>query len=424
MNNSRSNKLWTEAQKYIAGGVNSPVRAFGAVGGNPIFIKKGKGSYIYDVDANKYIDYVMSWGPLILGHSHPDVIGALKKTILSGATFGAPTEAETELAKVIIKSLPSMERIRFTSSGTEAVMSAIRLARGFTQKDKIIKFSGCYHGHSDSLLVKAGSGLATFGQADSLGLLRSFAEGTIVLPYNNSELFEKVIKERHEEIAAVIVEPLAANMGVVLPQNNFLQILRRLTEEYNIILIFDEVITGFRVTFGGAQTLFKIKPDLTILGKIIGGGLPVGALGGRKAIMDMLSPKGGVYQAGTLSGNPLAMAGGLATLRILSSKKIYGRLEAKTKLLVNGINRIIRRKQLKAQINYFGSILTLFFTENKIVDYQSARASSTKNYASFFQAMLKQGIYLPPSQFEAWFVSLAHSQKDIEHTLEKIDKVF
>lgn len=419
-----NSKLWAEAQKYIASGVNSPVRAFGAVGGRPLFIRKGAGAYIYDAAGKRYIDYVMSWGPLILGHSQPKVIGAIKKTAATGTTFGAPTELETELAKVIIKAMPSIERIRFTSSGTEAVMSAVRLARGFTQRDKIVKFSGCYHGHSDSLLVKAGSGLATFATADSLGVLRSLAEQTIVLPYNNSELFKKVIEEKHREIAAVIVEPVAGNMGVVPPEKGFLETLRLLTQKYNIILIFDEVITGFRVALGGAQNIFKIKPDLTILGKIIGGGLPVGAFGGRKDIMDMLSPQGGVYQAGTLSGNPLAMASGMATLKILSAKKIYRQLEEKTNILVSGINRIIKRGKIKARVNSFGSMLTVFFTDSKIIDYQGAKASSTKDYGLFFHKMLKQGIYLPPSQFEAWFVSTAHAKKDIEITLKAVDKSF
>lgn len=422
--NNRSNKLWAETREYIAGGVNSPVRAFRAVGGNPIFIKKGKGAYIYDADQNKYIDYVMSWGPLILGHAYPAVIKAVLKASLNGTTFGAPTELETQLAEIITKAIPSMERIRFTSSGTEAVMSAIRLARGFSQKEKIIKFSGGYHGHADSLLVKAGSGLATFGQADSLGIPKSLAEQTIILPYNNSELFKQAIKKYHRQIAAVIVEPIAGNMGLVLPQKGFLQNLREVTKKYQIILIFDEVISGFRVAFGGAQNLFKIKPDLTTLGKIIGGGLPVGAFGGRKEIMDLLSPKGGVYQAGTLSGNPVAMAAGIAALTELSDKRIYKNLERKTEFLAAGIKMIIEKRKIKARVNNFGSLLTLFFTANKVIDYETAKLSSTKEYGDFFHKMLKKGIYLPPSQFECWFVSAAHSQKDLENTLKAVEHTF
>ncbi len=419
-----SRKLWLEAQKYIAGGVNSPVRAFGAVGGNPVFIKKGKGAYIYDADGRKYVDYVMSWGPLILGHAHPAVIKAVSKTGLNGTTFGAPVELETRLAEIITKAIPSMQRLRFTSSGTEAVMSAIRLARGFSQKEKIIKFTGGYHGHVDSLLVKAGSGLATFGQADSLGIPKSLAGRTIVLPYNNSKLFEETLDKYHTQIAAVIVEPIAGNMGLVLPQKGFLEKLREITKKYRIILIFDEVISGFRFTFGGAQNLFKIKPDLTTLGKIIGGGLPAGAFGGRKEIMDLLAPQGAVYQAGTLSGNPLAMAAGAAALNVLTNKNIYENLERKTECLAAGIKAIIEKRKIKARVNNFGSLLTLFFTANKVIDYETAKLSSTKDYGAFFRKMLKKGIYLPPSQFECWFVSAAHTKGDIEHTLKAVDYTF
>jgi glutamate-1-semialdehyde 2,1-aminomutase len=417
MQTRESQKLFQQARKYLVGGVNSPVRAFGAVGRSPIFIKKGKGARVFDVDNNSYLDLVMSWGALILGHAHPAVIKAINKAAQNGSSFGAPTSAETELAGIINCAIPSIEKIRLVSSGTEATMSAIRLARGFTGKDKIIKFSGCYHGHCDSLLVKAGSGATTFGQPDSLGVPRDLIRQTLVIPYNDIDAVCRVIKREHKNIACVIIEPVAANMGVVLPKIGFLVGLRELTRKYNIVLIFDEVISGFRFTFGGAQNLFGITPDLTALGKIIGGGLPLAAYGGRKEIMDKLSPLGGVYQAGTLSGNPLAVAAGIATLKELA-RNDYGKLNETVMYLCQEMEDIIRMKKLKLRINRAGSIFTLFFTDRKVCDYTSAKTSDPKKYAKFFWSMLERGINLPPSQFEANFISFAHQGRDLEFMLE------
>ena len=413
----RSRKLFDQARQYLVGGVNSPVRAYSAVGGNPIFLKSGKGPRIYDADNNSYLDYVGSWGALLLGHAHPAVLGAISKAAKQGTSFGAPTQAETELAKVIRGAIASMEKIRLVNSGTEAVMSAVRLARGFTGKDKIVKFEGCYHGHCDSLLVKAGSGGLTFGKPDSLGVPRGVSGDTIVLPYNDIDKACELIKRQHKNIACVIIEPVAANMGVILPKIGFLVGLRELTKRYKIVLIFDEVICGFRFTFGGAQNLFGVTPDLTVLGKIIGGGLPLGAYGGRTEIMDNLSPLGGVYQAGTLSGNPLAVAAGIATLRELAGKD-YARLNQDVARMCRELENIKRIKKLKVSLNRAGSLFTLFFTENNVVDYKSAKTSDVKKYARFFWAMIKQGIYLPPSQFEANFVSFSHRKLDLEYTLE------
>ena len=421
MQRRESKKLFQQACKYLVGGVNSPVRAYGAVGRSPIFIKKGKGPRIYDVDNNSYLDLVMSWGALILGHAHPAVLKAINNAGKFGSSFGAPTSAETELARIINCAIPSIEKIRLVSSGTEATMSAIRLARGFTGKDKIIKFAGCYHGHCDSLLVKAGSGATTFGQPDSLGVPRDLSRNTIVIPYNDIDAVCRVIKREHKNIACVIIEPVAANMGVILPKIGFLVGLRELTRKHNIVLIFDEVISGFRFTFGGAQDLFGITPDLTALGKIIGGGLPLAAYGGRKEIMDKLSPLGGVYQAGTLSGNPLAVAAGIATLKELA-RKDYSKLNETVMYLCQEIECIIRMKKLKLTINRAGSIFTLFFTDRKVCDYASAKMSNTKKYARFFWSMLEHGVNLPPSQFEGNFVSFAHQKRDLEFMLETFAK--
>ncbi|MFH2137923.1 MAG: glutamate-1-semialdehyde 2,1-aminomutase [Candidatus Omnitrophota bacterium] len=421
--NKRSNsaEYYKQALKLMPGGVNSPVRAFGAVGGNPVFIKRGKGSRIYDVDGNAYIDYVLSWGPLILGHAHKEVVAEVKKSLFYGLSFGAPTKAEVDFAKIITQAIPSMQMLRLVNSGTEATMSAIRLARGFTKKNKIIKFSGCYHGHNDGLLVKAGSGTATFGIPSSKGVPRDFTKNTIVVPYNDIAAIKKVITAQHKDIAAVILEPVAGNMGVVKPKNEFLAELRKLTEKNNILLIFDEVITGFRFCFGGAQKLFKIKPDITCLGKIIGGGLPIGAYGASKEIMSSICPLGEVYQAGTLSGNPIAVSSGLKTLQILR-KLDYNRINKLAKVLCEQIEEICREHKVKAKINRMGSMFTLFFTEKQVVDYRSASLADSKQYAKFFNAMLDAGIYMAPSQFEANFLSFAHTKQDIEKTVKAVEK--
>jgi glutamate-1-semialdehyde 2,1-aminomutase len=419
MKRSRSKKLFTEAQKYLPGGVDSPVRAFKAVGGEPLFIKRGCGSKIYDADGNEFIDYVCSWGPLILGHAYPQVVEAVCRAAEGGTSFGAPTELEIKLAKMICEAMPSIEKIRFVSSGTEATMSALRLARAFTKRDKILKFDGCYHGHSDGLLVKAGSGVATLGLPDSPGVPRGYAENTLVASYNNLCEVEEIF-DQHQDIAAVIIEPVAANMGVVAPHPMFLEGLRAITEANGALLIFDEVITGFRMAYGGAQELYGIKPDLTCLGKIIGGGLPVGAYGGRDEIMSMVAPSGGMYQAGTLSGNPLAMSAGIATLEALKRGGAYKELERKSRRLEEGITRAAEACGTTVATARIGSLLTVFFTANLPADYESAKGSNTKRFARFFNALLDRGIYWPPSQFEAAFVSLAHSDDDIETTVAAI----
>ncbi len=409
-------KLYEKAQRYIPGGVNSPVRAFSAVGGEPLFIDRGKGSKIYDTDGSEYLDYVSSWGPLILGHSHPQVIKEVKEVLEKGTSFGAPTVGETELAEMIVKAVPGIEKMRLVNSGTEATMSAIRLARGYTGRDKIVKFEGCYHGHADYLLVKAGSGTTTLGLPDSAGVPQDFTRNTILVPYNDAGAIERVIEDNHREIASVIIEPVAGNMGVVLPEDGFLQRLREITTEHGIVLIFDEVITGFRISYGGAQQYFGVIPDLTCLGKIVGGGLPVGAYGGKKEIMDNLAPLGPVYQAGTLSGNPIAVAAGIQTLRILQPG-IYERLEERTRTLVESMRENAAKLKVDIQINQIGSMFTLFFSSHRVYDYQSAKRSDEKKFAQYFQGMLRKGIYLPCSQFETNFLSLAHTAEDIEKTV-------
>jgi glutamate-1-semialdehyde 2,1-aminomutase len=392
------------------------------VGGTPPFIARGRGSRIYDEDGNEFVDYVCSWGPLILGHSHPQVIEAVKQSAERGTSFGAPTRLEIALAKIISDAIPSIEMIRFVNSGTEATMTALRLARAFTGRDKIIKFGGGYHGHADGLLVKGGSGLATLSMPNSPGVPASYAENTLVAPYNNTEAVAQIFQNYPEEIAALIVEPVAANMGVVPPQPGFLDNLRSLTSDFGALLIFDEVITGFRVTYGGAQDIFKIAPDLTCLGKVIGGGLPVGAYGGRREIMEMMAPTGPVYQAGTLSGNPLAMMAGIETLKILSQTGVYERLEKTASHLEEGIAQVLSSSNLRANISRFASLLTIFFNDNVAVDYESVSGADTALFGKFFQQLLVQGIYWPPSQFEAAFVSVAHSYEDIQFTLEALEK--
>ena len=421
---SRSVELFTEAQQIIPGGVNSPVRAFRSVGGQPRFIKRAKGARLIDVDENTYIDYVLSWGPMILGHAPAPVISAIRKAARQGTSYGAPTELEVELAYRIREAFPSMEKIRLVSSGTEAVMSAVRAARGFTRRDCLLKFEGCYHGHSDYLLAKAGSGLATLGIPDSLGVPTDFAKLTLTAPYNDIRTAQHIIKEHGKKLACIIMEPIAGNMGVVPPAPDFLHTLRRLSTDQGILLIFDEVISGFRVAYGGAQALYGIKPDLTILGKIIGGGLPVGAYGGRKEIMDLIAPAGPVYQAGTLSGNPLAVTAGLATLKQLRAKGIYKKLEERSAALANGIGDAAKKANIPLTQTRVGSMLTSFFTQGPVVDWTSAKRSDKKRYGQFFHRMLEQGVYFAPSQFEAAFLSTAHSPADIEKTIRAAHAAF
>ncbi|HLZ35568.1 MAG TPA: glutamate-1-semialdehyde 2,1-aminomutase [Nitrospira sp.] len=424
MKTTKSAKLFADAQQLIPGGVNSPVRAFRSVGGQPRFIKRAKGSRLYDVDGNTYIDYVLSWGPMILGHAPAPVIGAIKKAAGQGTSYGAPTELEVELARQIHAAFPSMEKVRLVSSGTEAVMSAIRVARGFTRRDNILKFEGCYHGHSDYLLAKAGSGLATLGIPDSLGVPADFAKHTLTAPYNDIRAVQQIVKEHGRQLACIILEPIAGNMGVVPPAPDFLQALRRLTTEHDILLIFDEVISGFRVSYGGAQALYGINPDLTVLGKIIGGGLPVGAYGGRNDIMDLIAPSGPVYQAGTLSGNPLAVTAGLATLKQLRSRGTYRKLDERAAALAQGIGEAAQKAGIPLTQTRVGSMLTSFFTPGPVVDWNSAKLSDTKRYGQFFHRMLDQGVYLAPSQFEAAFLSTAHTSADIEKTIRAAYSAF
>lgn len=420
----KSQKLYKKAVTLMPGGVNSPVRAFKAVGGTPLFISKAKDSKIYDVDGNEYIDYVLSWGPLILGHAHSKVVKALRKAVLSGTSYGAPTPMEIELAILIKKAMPSIEKIRMVNSGTEATMSAIRLSRGFTKRNKVIKFEGCYHGHVDALLVSAGSGGATFGIPDSLGVPASYVAETIILPFNDKETLKNVINEHWQDIACVIVEPVVGNMGCILPKEDFLKTLRDETEKYGIILIFDEVMTGFRVSSGGAQEYYRIKPDLTCLGKVIGGGLPVGAYGGKKEIMSLVAPEGGVYQAGTLSGNPLAMTAGIETLKILLKSNTYKKLEKKMLQLEEGLKDAAKKQKISAKFYRAGTMFCSYFTEQEVVNAQTAKTSDIEKFKKFFWGMLNRGIYIAPSQFEAGFISIAHSEKDIEKTINAAYETF
>lgn len=416
------NSLFAEAQKVIPGGVNSPVRAFRSVGGTPRFIREAVGSKIIDAEGRGYIDYVASWGPMILGHSHPGVVAAIREAAGRGTSYGAPTESEITMAKRIVAAFPSIEMVRMVSSGTEATMTAIRLARGYTGREMIIKFTGCYHGHADSLLVKAGSGVATLGIPGSPGIPRRLAELTLSLPYNDSAAVRDAVLRFGGDLACIIVEPVAGNMGVVPPRPGFLETLREITREQGILLIFDEVITGFRVAYGGWQNLSSITPDLTCLGKIIGGGLPVGALGGSREIMEHLAPTGPVYQAGTLSGNPLAMAAGIATLDLLQGKS-YAALEKRTETLCSGYRDLFAHKGIPVRINRVGSMFTLFFTGEEVTDFASASRSDTERFGRFFQGMLGEGISLAPAQFEAGFVSFAHTDEDISRTLDACGKV-
>ena len=420
MNQSR--KLFQRAQKHIPGGVNSPVRAFRAVGGTPRFIEKGKGAYVWDLDGKRYLDFVMSWGPLRLGHADPKVTRAVSNQVKKGTSFGAPTANEVKLAELIKSAFPSIDKVRLVSSGTEAVMSAVRLARGATGRKKVIKCDGCYHGHVDSLLVRAGSGAATFGIPDSTGIPEELAKHTISIPYNDSEALEKILKKQGSQVACLIVEPIPANMGVILPKAGFLKRIRALTKRHRIILIFDEVITGFRLAFGGAQEFFGIEADLTCLGKILGGGLPIGAFGGKREIMNHLAPLGDVYQAGTLSGNPVATAAGIETLKQLKSRAFYRKLQDKSDYFYALIHSTLKKHSFPVTFNHIGSLFTLFFTAQAVTDFHSAKRSDTDQYARFFHALLNSGIYFAPSQFEANFISHAHSILDLTRAAKFISK--
>jgi glutamate-1-semialdehyde 2,1-aminomutase len=424
MKTTKSEKLFKRALNLIPGGVNSPVRAFKAVNSKPLFITKASGSKIWDVDGNKFIDYVMSWGPLILGHAHPEVISAVKNVLKNGTSYGAPTEIEVKLAELIKKMMPSVELVRMVNSGTEATMSAIRLARAYTGRKKIIKFEGCYHGHADSFLVKAGSGATTLGIPSSPGVPDEMASLTLNAKFNDINSVEKLVKENKNEIACIIVEPVPGNMGVVLPEDDFLLKLRQICDDEKILLIFDEVITGFRLAPSGAQEFFGVKADLTTLGKIIGGGFPVSAYGGKKEIMKLIAPSGPIYQAGTLSGNPVAMTAGYTTLKILyeNRKRTYKQLEDKAKTLAENFKAIAQKNNIKIQINQIASMMTVFFAESEVRDYDTALKSDTNKFARFFNLMLENGVYLPPSQFEAMFFSTAHSDDDIEKTIIAFEK--
>ena len=419
-----SEKLFEQAQKVLPGGVNSPVRAFKAVGGTPLFISRAEGPYLFDVDGNRYVDYVCSWGPMILGHADPQVMKVVQNAIKNSTSYGAPTEVEVELANRVVEAVPSIEMVRFVNSGTEATMSALRLARAYTKCDKIIKFEGCYHGHADMLLVQAGSGVTTLGLPDSPGVPRAAVEDTLLAQYNNLDSVKQLFETYLDKIAAVIVEPVAGNMGVVPPQSGFLEGLREITKAHNSLLVFDEIITGFRVAYGGAQSLFDVLPDLTCLGKIIGGGFPVGAYGGREEIMELVAPSGPVYQAGTLSGNPVAMTAGLETLKVLKKTETYNRLDSLANQLASGIKEAAESTGVPVFQARVGSMLSLFFTGQEVLDLKSAKTSDAERYRRFFHSMLTLGYYFAPSQFEAVFVSLAHDEQIIANSISAISEAF
>jgi len=424
MLHTRSSTLFNRAKQIIPGGVNSPVRAFKSVGADPLFIKKALGSHVFDEDGNNYIDYVGSWGPMILGHCHPQVVAAVKQCMDSGSSFGAPTELEITLAQMVIDAVPSIEMVRMVSSGTEATMSAIRVARGYTGRDKILKFSGCYHGHADALLVKAGSGAATFGVPDSPGVPADFAKHTLTAEYNSLDSVSRLLAENKDQVACIILEPVAGNMGTVPPRPGFLEGLRELCTNQGIVLIFDEVMSGFRVSYGGAQQLYGVTPDMTTLGKIIGGGLPVGAFGGKREIMEKLSPSGGIYQAGTLSGNPLAMTAGIETLKLLQQPGFYQQLESKSAALSEGISQAAKAAGYPIYSTRVGSMFCAFFTKGEVFDWPTASSCDTAAFATYFKAMLNEGIYLAPSQFETAFMSISHSQSEIDATIAAAAKSF
>ena len=424
LKDENSLKLFTKAKKLFPGGVNSPVRAFKAVGGNPFFVKKAKGSKIWDEDGNRYIDYVCSWGPLILGHSHPAVTDAICKQAEMGTTYGAPSKLEIELAELVTEAYPSIQMIRFVNSGTEATMSAIRLARAYTERNLIVKFKGCYHGHGDMLLVDAGSGVATLGIPNSPGVTQKTAQDTLTVQYNNIRELQELFETYPYDIACVIIEPVAGNMGVVMPLEGYLEGVRELCTKYGALLIFDEVMTGFRVAYGGAQSVYKIKPDLTCLGKIVGGGLPIGAYGGRRDIMKNIAPSGNVYQAGTLSGNPLAMTAGIATLKELKKKNAYEELDKKSKKLAIAIDKASTKYNIPVCLSGLGSMMCLFFTDQPVLNYDLAKISNLDIFNEYFWNMLEQGVFLPPSQFEAFFISLAHNEEDLNFTIRAIENSF
>ncbi|HLV46919.1 MAG TPA: glutamate-1-semialdehyde 2,1-aminomutase [Flavobacterium sp.] len=424
MNYQRSSQLFAEAQQYIPGGVNSPVRAFKGVGGTPVFIQKAFGAYLFDEDNNRYIDYINSWGPMILGHTYQPVVNAVIEKAKLGTSFGAPTEIETEIAKLAVEMVPNIDKIRFVNSGTEACMSAIRLARGFTKREKIIKFSGCYHGHSDAFLIAAGSGASTFGVPNSAGVTQGAAKDTLLADYNSAESVQQLFENNKNEIAAVIIEPVAGNMGCIPLKEGFLEKLRELCDQNGSLLIFDEVMTGFRLAKGGAQELFGIKADIVCFGKVIGGGLPVGAFAARNEIMNHLAPLGPVYQAGTLSGNPLAMAAGLEMLRALNNdSEIYQRLEAKTAYLEKGIREVLTQNNIDFTINRVGSMISVFFDEREVYDFKTAGYGDTQRFKDFFHGLLKEGIYIAPSSYETWFITDALSYEDLDETIKAIDRV-
>lgn len=422
---SRSQDLFTQAQLSIPGGVNSPVRAFNGVGGTPIFIERAQGAYLFDVDGNRYIDYIGSWGPMILGHNHPEIRDAAIEAAERGLSFGTPTASEITMAEKVISMVPSIEKVRMVNSGTEATMSAIRLARGYTGRDKILKFEGCYHGHADSLLVKAGSGALTLGVPNSPGIPEDFAKHTLTVSFNNLEEVRQVFADLGEQIACIIVEPVAGNMNLILPEPGFLEGLREVCDEYGAVLIFDEVMTGFRVSRGGAQEFFNVKPDLTCLGKVIGGGMPVGAFGGKREIMDYIAPVGPVYQAGTLSGNPVAMAAGLASLSLLNSSSLYQQLESRVTELTSGLQELADAKGIPFTTAQAGGMFGFFFTDaKKVSTYEQATQCNMEQFRTFYHEMLKRGVYLAPSAYEAGFMSLAHTETDIEETLQVAEHAF
>lgn len=421
MKYQRSSALFKEAQGFLPGGVNSPVRAFKSVGGTPIFVERAKGAYLYDSDGNDFVDYINSWGPIILGHAHDAVTNALKEQIEKGTSYGTPTELETEIAKFVVDSVPNVDMIRFVNSGTEACMSAVRLARGFTKRDKIIKFAGCYHGHSDSFLIQAGSGAATFGEPNSPGVTQGTAKDTLLANYNDLESVKALFESNKEQIAAIIIEPIAGNMGCVLPKEGFLTQLKSLCQENGALLILDEVMTGFRLAMGGAQEALNIDADIVTFGKIIGGGLPVGAFAARKEIMDYLAPNGPVYQAGTLSGNPLAMRAGLTTLQTLKSlDNPFKKLDETTKQIAEGIHSILNEKGITHTYNQFGSMYTVFFTDKEVVDFETSKTAHNETFNKFYHHMLDKGVYLPPSSFETWFIGLAIQEKELDRTLSAV----
>lgn len=423
MESSKSLSAWNKSQQFIPGGVNSPVRNFSKVGEHPRFIDRGAGSKIYDIDGNEYIDYVASWGPLVLGHAHPDIVAAINAAAVSGTSFGAPTTLEAELAETIVNAVPSIEKVRLVNSGTEATMSAIRVARGYTGRDKIIKIDGCYHGHVDYLLAKAGSGVATFGLSDSGGVPEDFARNTLTVPFNDPETLKTTIEANADEIACLILEPIMGNMGIIPPREGYLNELREITEQHRIVLIFDEVITGFRVAYGGAQSYYGVTPDMTCLGKIIGGGLPVGAYGGKREIMQCVAPEGDVYQAGTLSGNPLAVSAGITTLKKLAEPGVYEQLESRAAALASGIAEATQKHSVDAWHSRVGSMLMLYFTSESVTDADGARTANTERFRQYFWGLLERGVYVAPSQFEAGFVSLVHSEEDINTTVQAATEV-